>query len=61
MEVGLNAVEEDGNAVSAALASFGMEGLVNIADEVDEEFEGFVLLIWGEAGVADAGGLKQAC
>ena len=59
VEVGVPAVEEDVDAISAALASFGVEGLVDVADEVEEELEGFVLLMLREAAIYDAGGLGQ--
>lgn len=51
-------VEEDWDSVSAALAGFGVQRLVDVADEVEEELEGFVVLILGEGGVTDAGCLR---
>ena len=34
------AVKGDGNLVAAAVEAFVVQGLVDIADEVDEEFQG---------------------
>jgi len=58
VEVGVCSVEEDWDSVSAALAGFGVQRLVDVADEVEEELEGFVVLILGEGGVTDAGCLR---
>lgn len=53
------AVEQDGDSISAALAGFGVKRLVDVADEVEEELEGFVMLILGECGIADTGCLQK--
>jgi hypothetical protein len=36
------AIEGDGNVVSSAAEILGVEGLVDVADEVHDELEGFV-------------------
>jgi hypothetical protein len=40
MEVGVAAGETDFDAVAAAGVAFGVEGLVDVADEVDDELGG---------------------
>lgn len=57
MQVGVSACETHFDAVAAAEEAFGVEGLVDVADEVDDELG--VLVGWfrlkGERG-ADLGG-----
>lgn len=43
MEVGITIIKADVNIIAAASFVFGMKGLVDVADEVDEEFKGLVM------------------
>ena len=49
------AVEGHGDAVAAYLEVLVVEGLVDVADEVDEEFKGLGGLVAGEGGLFKAG------
>lgn len=44
-------VEEHGDLVAAAVFGFGVQGLVDVADEVEEELERLVPGLRGEFGV----------
>lgn len=57
MEIRFFPVPGDGDVVATYLFSFVMQRLGNVAEEVDEEFEGFGLCGGGEGGVLDAGGV----
>ena len=57
MEVGRCAGEGDVDFVAAEVEILVVQGLVDVADEVDEEHEGLVDLRGGELGVLDAGRL----
>lgn len=59
VQVCLGAVEGDGDGVTAEVESFVVQGLVDVADEVDEEFEGFEDLFGGKGGGLDARGLCE--
>jgi len=51
------AVELHWDIVAAACQVFGVQGLVDVADEVQDEFEGFVAGAEGVGGVEEEGGL----
>jgi hypothetical protein len=51
------AVELHWDVVAAARQIFGVQGLVDVADEVQDEFQGFVAGAEGVGGVEEEGGL----
>ena len=51
------AVEDYRDVVAAAGQVFGVEGLVDVADEVQDEFQGFVASAEGAGGVEEEGSL----
>ena len=51
-------VEGDVDFVAAEVERFVVEGLVDVAGEVDYEFEGVLDLGLGEGGFLDAGSLE---
>ena len=55
--LGAVAVEGYGDVVAAAAEVFGVQGLVDVADEVQDEFEGFVAGAESGVWVEDDGGL----
>ena len=57
MEVCSRAVPGDGDVVAAYFFRFVVQGLRDIAEEVDEEFHSLLAVRGGEAGVLDAGGV----
>lgn len=59
MQVCLGAVEGDRDGVSAEVEGFIVQRLMDVADEMDEEFEGFEDLFGGESGRLDAGCLYE--
>ena len=54
-------VKADVDIIAAASLIFGVEGLMDVADEVDEEFEGFVVCRGRQIGVEGAGGHVCYC
>ena len=46
MQVGVAGAETDFDAVAAAEETFGVEGLVDVAYEVDDELWGVRLSLW---------------
>ena len=50
-------VEDYRDVVAAARKVFGVEGLVDVADEVQDEFQGFVASAEGVGGVEEEGSL----
>lgn len=57
MEVGFFPVPGDEDVIAAYFFGFGVQRLGDVADEVDQEFEGFVLCGSGEGAVLDTGGV----
>ena len=55
--LGSVAVEGYRDVVAAAGQVFGVQGLVDVADEVQDEFQGFVAGAEGGGGVEEEGGL----
>jgi hypothetical protein len=55
--LGFVAVEDYRDVVAAARQVFGVEGLVDVADEVQDEFQGFVASAEGVGGVEEEGSL----
>jgi hypothetical protein len=53
------AVELHWDVVAAARQIFGVQGLVDVADEVQDEFQGFVAGAEGVGGVEEEGGLQS--
>jgi hypothetical protein len=51
------AIEDHGNVVAAARQIFGVQGLMDVADEVQDELQGFVAGAEGVGGVEEEGGL----
>jgi hypothetical protein len=49
------------NAIAAAIFIFSVEGLVNVAYEVEEEFQSLLLFIPAETPVLDARSLPFGC
>ena len=59
--LGAVAVEGYRDVVAAAGQVFGVQGLVDVADEVQDEFQGFVAGAEGIGGVEEEGGLFGPC
>jgi hypothetical protein len=51
------AIEGHWDVVAAARQVLGVQGLVDVADEVKDEFQGFVARAEGVGGVEEEGGL----
>ena len=44
MEIGMFVVEEDVDSVSASIFGFGVKGLVDVSDEMEEEFQSVIVV-----------------
>lgn len=61
MKVCVLAIPGDGDIVAAYFFSFIVEGLRDVAEEVDEEFHGLLAVCGREAFVVDTGGVVCDC
>ena len=56
MEVSITVIKANVEIIAAASFVFGVKGLVDVADEMDEEFEGLVVCGGRQIGVEGTGG-----